>query len=113
MELDDYVKHNPFFMFIVGTPEAPKCKFTRKLVSTLAEFGYKYKHFDIMSDERITQWLKFYSNWPTFPQIFIDGKFVGGCDIVCEMIENKEFDDIVPKSCKKLPPQEELQWLLS
>ena len=58
----------PIFMFIKGTFEAPKCKFTRKLIETLAPFKDRgIKTHNILEDERIRQWLKFYSNWPTFP----------------------------------------------
>ena len=74
----------------------PKCKFTRKLVELFAAAGYKYRHFDILKDERIRQWLKFYSSWPTFPQVFLGGKFVGGVDIVLELVDSGEFDDMVP-----------------
>ncbi|CDW76674.1 monothiol glutaredoxin-s17-like [Stylonychia lemnae] len=112
-EIDDMVKNNPFFAFIKGSPEQPKCKFTRRLVEMFGKSQYKYKSFDILSDERIRQWLKFYSNWPTFPQIFLEGSFVGGVDIVTELIEGGEFEEMVPKVCKALPPLEEFQVLLN
>lgn len=112
-EIDDLVKSPPgFFMFIKGSPDQPKCKFTRKLLETFAPFGYRFRHFDILKDERIRQWLKFYSSWPTFPQIFLSGKFVGGVDIVCELVEAGEFDEMVPQSAKKLPPIEEFKEVL-
>ena len=95
MEIEAMVK-TPFFMFIKGSPEQPKCKFTRKLLEMLGPKGYRFRTFDILKDERIRQWLKFYSSWPTFPQIFLDGKFVGGVDIVTELIEGGEFDEMVP-----------------
>ena len=96
-------------MFIKGTLDAPKCKFTRKLVDSLAPYSYRnIKTFSILDDERIRQWLKFYSNWPTFPQVFIDGSFVGGIDVVTELIEDGEFDEMMPDSCKKLSPKEAL-----
>lgn len=72
-EIEDYVKTNPFFAFIKGSPEAPKCKFTRKLVDLFNQGQYKYKTFDILGDEKIRSWMKFYSNWPTFPQVFLEG----------------------------------------
>ena len=56
-----------FFIFIKGTPDQPKCKFTRKLLELFAPSGYRFRSFDILKDERIRQWLKFYSKWPTFP----------------------------------------------
>lgn len=100
-------------MFIKGTLDEPKCKFTRRLSEAIKPFEYKIKTFSILTDERIRQWLKFYSNWPTFPQIYIEGKFVGGIDIAMELIEEGEFDDMVPKSCKKLPADQALQYLMS
>jgi len=66
-EIEDLVKSNPFFGFIKGSPDAPKCKFTRKLVDMFSKNQYKYKTFDILADERIRNWLKFYTNWPTYP----------------------------------------------
>jgi monothiol glutaredoxin len=87
-------------MFIKGTLDAPKCKFTRRLVESLAPFRYRnIKTFNILEDERIRQWLKFYSNWPTFPQVYCDGQFVGGIDVVTELIEGGEFNDVIPAKC--------------
>jgi Grx4 family monothiol glutaredoxin len=104
-EIDLMVKNNPVFMFIKGTLDAPKCKFTRKLVDTLAPFKYRnLKTFDILGDTRIRQWLKYYTKWPTFPQVYINGEFAGGLDVVLEMITEGEFDEMVPESCKKLNP---------
>ena len=96
-------------MFIKGTLDTPKCKFTRRLVDSLTPFSYRnIKTFNILEDERIRQWLKFYSEWPTFPQVYIDGSFVGGIDVVLELISEGEFDEMMPASCKKLSPKEAL-----
>ena len=96
-EIEDLVTSQPqFFMFIKGSPEQPKCKFTRKLLETLGPYGYRFRTFDILKDERIRQWLKFYSKWPTFPQVFLEGKFVGGVDITLDLVEAGEFDAMVP-----------------
>ena len=84
-------------MFIKGTLDTPKCKFTRRLVESIAPMGYRnIKTLNILEDERIRQWLKFYSNWPTFPQIFMNGEFVGGIDVATELIEEGEFDAMMP-----------------
>lgn len=107
------VTNNAFFMFIKGSPEQPKCKFTRKLLELLAPQSYKFRTFDILKDERIRQWLKFYSNWPTFPQIYLNGKFVGGVDIVTELIETGEFDFMVPEKARKPAPEVEVRELLA
>ena len=113
-EIEDLVTQQPqFFMFIKGTPEQPKCKFTRKLLELFAPHGYRYKSFDILKDERIRQWLKFYSSWPTFPQVFLAGKFVGGVDIVSELVEAGEFDAMVPQPAKRLAPADEFKELLA
>mmetsp|Transcript_22784 Transcript_22784/g.17218 ORF Transcript_22784/g.17218 Transcript_22784/m.17218 type:complete len:88 (+) Transcript_22784:461-724(+) len=86
------VKSWPFFAFIKGTPEQPKCKFTRRLLEMFAKYQYKFKTFDILEDERVRQWLKHYSKWPTFPQVYLNGSFVGGVDVITELIEQNEFD---------------------
>ena len=84
-------------MFIKGTLDAPKCKFTRRLVESIKKYEYRnLVTLNILENERIRQWLKVYSKWPTFPQVFINGEFVGGIDIVTELIENDEFDEMVP-----------------
>lgn len=96
-EIEDLVTSQPqFLMFIKGSPEQPKCKFTRKLLETLGPYGYRFRTFDILKDERVRQWLKFYSKWPTFPQVFLEGKFVGGVDITLDLVEAGEFDAMVP-----------------
>ncbi len=83
-DIEGLINSFPFFIFIKGTKEEPKCKFTRKLINQLlGPKNYEYKTYNILSDERLRLWLRTYSNWPTFPQIFINGKFVGGIDI-CE-----------------------------
>ena len=97
-------------MFIKGTLDAPKCKFTRRLVNSLQPREYRnIKTFDILGDERIRQWLKFYTQWPTFPQVYVEGVFQGGLDVVIELIEEGEFDDIMPDICKKLSPKDALK----
>ena len=113
-EIEGYVKNNPCMMFIKGTLDAPKCKFTRKLIESIAPFNYRnIKTFNILEDERIRQWVKFYSNWPTIPQVYIDGSFVGGIDVITELISEGEFDEMMPASCKKLSPKEALAEFLS
>lgn len=104
-DIEGLINSYPFFIFIKGTKEEPKCKFTRRLVGELLP-GYDYKTYNILKDERIRQWLKVYTKWPTFPQLFIQGKFVGGIDVVSELISEGEFLDMVPEQCKPLPPKE-------
>ena len=104
-DIEGHIGTFPFFCFIKGTKEEPKCKFTKRLVNELlGPKGYDYKTFNILQDERIRQWIKLYTKWPTFPQIFMNGKFVGGIDVVSELMEEDEFDQIVPQNCKALAP---------
>jgi len=80
--------------FIKGTPETPRCGFSRQVVALLKEQNVEFTYFDILTDESVRQGLKILNDWPTFPQIIVDGELVGGLDIVKEMVANDEFDDI-------------------
>jgi len=78
-----------------GTPSAPECGFSRTLVGILREKNVRYGFFNILADDDVRQGLKVFSDWPTFPQLYVDGELVGGLDIVKEMVENGEFDQLV------------------
>jgi len=82
-------------LFMKGTPDAPRCGFSRQTVALLREQGVDFSTFDILSDERIRQGLKVLNNWPTFPQLIVNGEFVGGLDVLKESIESGEFSDIL------------------
>lgn len=72
-------------------------------METLGKLQYEYATFDILQDERIRQWVKVFTNWPTIPQVFINQKFIGGLDIVLDLIDGEEFDGMIPESCKSNP----------
>ena len=78
----------------------------------MSRLEIKYRHFDVLSDERIKEWLKFYSNWPTFPQVYINSKFIGGVEIVLEMIENDELLGMIPTECLKTNALERIKTAL-
>ena len=80
--LSNLVKAAPVMLFMKGTPSAPQCGFSRQLVSILRENGVKYGFFNILADDEVRQGLKEYADWPTFPQLWMDGDLVGGLDIV-------------------------------
>eukprot|EP01138_Halocafeteria_seosinensis_P009107 gb/GECG01009307.1/.p1 GENE.gb/GECG01009307.1/~~gb/GECG01009307.1/.p1 ORF type:complete len:446 (+),score=75.19 gb/GECG01009307.1/:1-1338(+) len=80
-------------VFMKGSPSAPRCKFSRALVDILNEKGISYGSFDILQDEPVRQGLKEYSNWPTYPQVYVAGKLVGGLDIIKELKEEGELDE--------------------
>jgi len=76
-------------IFIKGTPQQPRCKFTRKLLELIK--GYEFNHFDILSDDSIREYLKIYSKWPTYPQVYVNGDLIGGVDIVESLTKTGEF----------------------
>jgi len=86
--LNQLVKAAPVMLFMKGTPSAPQCGFSRKTVAILRENGIKYGFFNILADDEVRQGLKEFSEWPTFPQVYVDGEFVGGLDILKEEFEN-------------------------
>ncbi|KAI9296465.1 monothiol glutaredoxin-4 [Neoconidiobolus thromboides FSU 785] len=95
--LEKLVNLDKVMIFIKGSPEAPKCGFSRQLINILKEQGVRYQHFDILKDDQVRQGLKKYSNWPTYPQFYVNGELMGGLDIIKEMIDMEEFIDSIPK----------------
>ncbi len=85
------------FLFMKGTPEDPQCGFSAQVVSILEDLGIEFGSFDVLSDENIRQGVKEYANWPTIPQLYINGKFIGGCDIVRELAASGELQGLVVK----------------
>jgi len=89
--IDDEVKSNPVVLFMKGTPVFPQCGFSAAVVQILSHLGVKFKAIDVLKDPEIRQGIKDYSEWPTIPQLYVKGQFVGGADIVREMFENEEL----------------------
>lgn len=89
--LKKLVNSKPVLLFMKGTPDAPRCGFSSKVVNALKEEGIKFGSFDILSDEEVRQGLKTFSNWPTFPQLYYKGELIGGCDIILELKSNGEL----------------------
>ena len=85
------ISENPVILFMKGTPDQPMCGFSARTVAILQDMGTPFAAVNILPDPRIRQELSALSNWPTIPQLFIDGEFVGGCDIVTEMYESGEL----------------------
>ncbi|KAK8117093.1 uncharacterized protein PG998_005374 [Apiospora kogelbergensis] len=85
--LAELVKAAPVMLFMKGTPSAPQCGFSRQLVGILRDRSVKYGFFNILADDEVRQGLKEYADWPTFPQLWVDGELVGGLDIIKEELE--------------------------
>ena len=94
-EIDREVKENPVVIYMKGTPRFPMCGFSAATVEVLNEIGVPYKAIDILSESEKREGIKAYTKWPTIPQVFVGGKFVGGCDIVREMHAKGELAPLV------------------
>ena len=86
------LQDNPTILFMKGDKYMPKCGFSKSVVEILNEIGVPYITFDILEDEEIRQGLKEFSNWPTYPQLYVNSELIGGCDIVNEMYINGELE---------------------
>ena len=89
------ISSSDIFLFMKGNPETPQCGFSANVVSILNNMQSTYKSFDILSDMDIREGVKAFANWPTFPQLYVKGKLVGGNDIIMELFEAKELQEIL------------------
>jgi len=89
------IDENPVILFMKGTPEQPMCGFSARTAGALQSLGTPFAAVDILPDPRIRQELSALSNWPTIPQLFVNGELVGGCDIVTEMYETGELAQVL------------------
>jgi monothiol glutaredoxin len=93
--LENAIAENKVMLFMKGTPDAPRCGFSMRTSGALNALGIQYAAMDILPDPRIREELSAISNWPTIPQLFVDGKLIGGADITLEMFENGELADLL------------------
>ena len=89
--IDDKVKNNDVFLFMKGTPDFPMCGFSGRVVQILDYLGVSYESANVLDDQELREGIKAYANWPTIPQLYIKGEFVGGADIVTEMFQAGEL----------------------
>ena len=94
-QIDTEVKSNDVVLFMKGTPQFPMCGFSGQVVQILNYLGVPYKGVNVLEDENIRQGIKDYSNWPTVPQLYVKGEFVGGCDIAREMFQAGELQQLL------------------
>ena len=90
-KIENLINENEVMLFMKGTPEMPQCGFSAAVVGVLNHLGVNYKTSNVLQDEEIREGIKEYSDWPTIPQLYVKGEFVGGCDIVKEMFEKGEL----------------------
>jgi monothiol glutaredoxin len=89
------IADHPVVLYMKGTPVFPQCGFSARVVQILTHMGVKFKGVDVLSDPSIRQGIKDFSSWPTIPQLYVKGEFVGGCDIIGEMFENGELKQLL------------------
>lgn len=93
--IEKMVNGYPVMLFMKGTPDAPQCGFSAKVSMVLKDVGVPFASFDVLSDPSIREGIKVFANWPTIPQLYIKGEFVGGCDIVSEMYVSGELQPLL------------------
>jgi len=93
--IDNEVKSNDVVLFMKGIPDAPQCGFSGQVVQILDYLGVSYKGINILASDELRQGIKEYSNWPTIPQLYVKGEFIGGCDIVREMFQAGELQTVL------------------
>jgi monothiol glutaredoxin len=101
------VKGNDVVLFMKGTPQFPMCGFSGQVVQILDHLGVSYKGINILESDELRQGIKVFSNWPTIPQLYVKGEFVGGCDIVREMFQAGELQALLKE--KGVPVKENAQ----
>jgi monothiol glutaredoxin len=93
--IDSLVKENKIMVFMKGNKLMPQCGFSNNVVQIINTLGVPFETFDVLADQEIRQGIKEYSNWPTIPQVYINGQFVGGSDILIEMYNTGELQQVV------------------
>ena len=91
----EQIENNAIILYMKGTPNQPQCGFSARTVQALMSCGERFAYVDILSNPEIRANLPQYANWPTFPQLWVHGELIGGCDIVCDMNESGELKQLV------------------
>ena len=99
--IDELVKSNDVVLFMKGTALFPQCGFSSRAVTILDRLGASYETVDVLQDPEVRAGIKEYSDWPTIPQLYVKGEFVGGSDIMMEMFESGELQQILPASAAR------------
>ena len=93
-KIKDLIKENDVCLFMKGTPDSPQCGFSMAVSNVLKHLNVKFKGVNILEDNELRQGIKDFSDWPTIPQLYVKNEFVGGCDIVKEMLEKGELKEL-------------------
>ena len=94
-QIDEAVKQTPILLFMKGTPTFPQCGFSARTLQVLEGYGIPFRTVVVLANPLVREGVKEYASWPTVPQLYVGGEFVGGCDIVCEMHESGELAPVL------------------
>jgi monothiol glutaredoxin len=94
------VKRNPVLLYMKGTAEEPMCGFSARAAMLLAKCGVDFADVNVLADPELREGVKIYSNWPTVPQLYVNGEFIGGCDIMVEMFQTGELQELLKPLAK-------------
>ncbi|PCI38018.1 MAG: monothiol glutaredoxin, Grx4 family [Thiotrichales bacterium] len=94
-KIKQQISDNAILLYMKGSPKLPMCGFSAKTVQILASFGCEFAYVDVLQNPDIRQVLPQYADWPTFPQLYVSGELIGGCDIVVEMYESGELEPVL------------------
>ena len=101
------ISENPILLYMKGSPQAPQCGFSAKTIECMVGCGQRFAYVDILSNPEIRATLPSYAEWPTFPQLWVDGELVGGCDIVTEMCESGELEALLSETTERRTDSED------
>lgn len=100
------IEENPIILYMKGSPQAPQCGFSAQTVQCMVACGQRFAYVDILANPDIRATLPGYANWPTFPQLWVEGELVGGCDIITEMFETGELQTLLEEAAARHAPAE-------
>jgi monothiol glutaredoxin len=104
-KIQQQLKENPILLYMKGSPKFPSCGFSAQASQALMTCGEQFAYVDILQNPDIRAELPKYANWPTFPQLWVDGELIGGCDIILEMVQQGELQGIIKETAAKYPSQ--------
>ncbi|WP_041069483.1 Grx4 family monothiol glutaredoxin [Candidatus Ishikawella capsulata] len=105
-KIKNQIAKNPILIYMKGSPNLPSCGFSAQAIKALSACGERFAYIDILQNNDIRMELPKYANWPTFPQLWIDGKLIGGCDIIMEMYRNGELQKLIKVTAEKYKNRE-------
>lgn len=99
--IDQQVKSHPVMIYMKGTPQFPQCGFSSRAVDALKKCSVEFSYVNVFEDQEVYENIKAYANWPTFPQIYVNGELIGGCDIVLELFAKGELKPMLENAVQK------------